>query len=121
MEAYIDDMLIKSHAVSDHIADFKEMFSTLHWFSAKAKSSEVCLRSYRRKISEIHDLTKRHRGESQEDQDNFWDDSAKNSGKVQHFIDMIALLNGFIPRLAKTLSFFSDSQAAKRLSMDYWM
>ena len=35
IEAYVDDMLVKSWAISDHIADLQETFNTFHWFQMR--------------------------------------------------------------------------------------
>jgi len=37
MEAYVDDMLVKSFEVEHHLADLEECFQTLHKFQVKLK------------------------------------------------------------------------------------
>ena len=40
MEVYVDDMLVKSQATKDHVADLKETFATLRKYKMKLNTTK---------------------------------------------------------------------------------
>ena len=50
VEVYIDDMLIKSKEVEDHLDDLKETFNTLRQYNIKLNPSKCAFRISSRKF-----------------------------------------------------------------------
>lgn len=50
MKVYVDDMLVKSYALGNHIDDLKEIFTTLHRYKMKLNPDKCTFRVMSRKF-----------------------------------------------------------------------
>ena len=65
VEVYVDDMLVKSIDEGSHLDDLQETFETVRRYKMKLNPSK-CAFGVVRKVSGVHGLAKRNRGESRQ-------------------------------------------------------
>ena len=68
MEVYVDDMLVKSRVVGDHMTHLGEMLVVLRKYKMKLNSLKCAFVVSSRKFFGVHGEPKRYRGQSGEDQ-----------------------------------------------------
>ncbi len=68
VEAYVDDMVIKSVTPEDHPQDLAKTLAIFDDFRMKLNPKKMCFRCPRGKIFRTHDLPERDRGESRQNQ-----------------------------------------------------
>ena len=68
IEVYVDDMLVKSKAIGNHIERLNQMFNILWKYQIKLNSPEVCLQGRVRKISGLYGKSTRDRIKPREEQ-----------------------------------------------------
>ena len=107
MEVYVDDMLVKSKSLMNHVADLEKTFSTLRKYKMKLNPTKCAfgvtsekflgfmvsgcrIEANPKKICAIQKMT-----------------APKSIKKVQHLIERVAALNHFVSRSAeRCLPFF---------------
>lgn len=63
MEAYINDIVVKSEKVDEHVKDLEELFSVLRKFGVKLNLEKCVFRVALRKYLGVHGLAKGNRSQ----------------------------------------------------------
>nr|XP_010928962.1 uncharacterized protein LOC105050574 [Elaeis guineensis] len=114
MEAYVDDILVKSHTVSNHIADLQETFDTLYRFQMRLNPAKCAFGVTAGKFFEFIISRKDIETNLEKIMAILEMTPSRTVGKVQCLIDRIASLNCFISRsVEKCLLFFQTLRQPK--------